>query len=137
MLPLELSSHLLEIPNDVCSLLSQILIGWSLYSRELRKLIGLHWRQHCAYPIEHDMFSCLTHTDMDECLIRPSVCPEKSECVYIAGDYNCECHAGYKYDPEARVCRGMTTSLCSTSAITILYTVRPELYSMVYQCVNL
>ena len=74
---------------------------------------------------------------MDECLIRPSVCPKNSECVNIAGDYDCECHAGYKYDPKARVCRGMTTSLCSTSAITILCTVCSRIYSMVYQCVNL
>ena len=80
------------------------------------------------------MFSCLTHTDMDECLIRPSVCPEKSECVNIAGDYDCECHAGYKYDPEARVCRGMTTSLCSTSAITILYTMFKDIRHGVSVC---
>ena len=54
MLPLELSSHLLEIPNDVYSLLSQILIGWSLYSRELRKLIGLHQKRCIPYEGEKE-----------------------------------------------------------------------------------
>ena len=41
---LELSSHLLEIPNDVHMLLSHILIGCLTFSEEYCKLIGLYWK---------------------------------------------------------------------------------------------
>ena len=35
--------RLLEIPNDVYVLLSQIVIGWSSFSPEYCKLIGWYW----------------------------------------------------------------------------------------------
>ena len=40
MLTLELSSYVLEIPNDAYTILSQILIGSSTLSQEHCKLIG-------------------------------------------------------------------------------------------------
>ena len=44
MLTLELSSHLLEIPYDGYTTLSQILIGCTPLSYEYRKLIGWCWK---------------------------------------------------------------------------------------------
>ena len=40
---LELSSYLLEIPNNAYKLLSQFMIGCSLLSQEYYKLISWYW----------------------------------------------------------------------------------------------
>ena len=46
----------------------------------------------------------LLRADVDECL---SVCLTTSEtCTNVDGSYNCQCHSGFKFDPQSNTCVG-------------------------------
>ena len=46
------------------------------------------------------------HSDINECEMNTTVCPENATCANTPGDYECQCLEGYRYNITENLCEG-------------------------------
>lgn len=52
-------------------------------------------------------------SDINECLLYPSICGEPAKCVNTPGMYECQCPDGFDYDFTGKTCDGRAVLLLS------------------------